>query len=142
MISKPKRSSANKRPSSQNSLSALSVRQPFAELILRGLKKIEYRSVVTHKRERVYIYASKVPVDDPGSWAKVKLEPGDLPTGVLVGTVEIVGCVGVPGITTGSWRVPSAWRSHSNPSECLSRFSLRPFDGTSRMTTMLFTWGY
>jgi hypothetical protein len=45
----------------------------------------------------VYIYASKVPRDDPSSWAKVKLQPGDLPTVVLVGTVEIVGCVGEPG---------------------------------------------
>jgi hypothetical protein len=86
-----------KRTSSQNTLMALSIRQPFAELILRGVKKIEYRSIPTHKRERVYIYASRVPVDDAGSWAKVKLEPGDLPTGVLVGTVEIVGCDGEPG---------------------------------------------
>ena len=83
--------------------SALSIRQPFAELILRGIKKIEYRSILTHKRERVYIYASKVPVDDPGAWAKVKLEPGDLPNGVLVGTVEIVACTGEPGDYQWGW---------------------------------------
>jgi len=35
-------------------------------------------------------------VADP-RWAKVKLEPGDLPTSVCVGTVEIVDCVGEPG---------------------------------------------
>jgi hypothetical protein len=75
---------------------ALSIRQPFAELILRGIKKIEYRSIATHKRERVYIYASKVPVDDSSSWAKLRSEPSDLPTGMLVGTVEIVGCDGEP----------------------------------------------
>ena len=39
---------------------ALSIRQPYAELILRGIKKIEYRSRRTRIiGERFYIYASK-----------------------------------------------------------------------------------
>ena len=38
---------------------ALSVRQPFAEQIMLGKKKIEYRSQLTHKRGSFYIYASK-----------------------------------------------------------------------------------
>ena len=39
---------------------ALSIRQPFAELILRGLKTIEYRSRPTRiVGERFYLYASK-----------------------------------------------------------------------------------
>lgn len=38
---------------------ALSLRQPWAELIMRGEKKIEYRSFRTHLRERVYIYAGE-----------------------------------------------------------------------------------
>ena len=96
MKSRAKGSSTKKQASSQNASSALSVRQPFAELILRGIKRIEYRSIPTHKRERVYIYASKVPRNDPSSWAIVKRQPGDLPTGMLVGTVEIVGCDGEP----------------------------------------------
>ena len=54
---KVKRSPVIKRR--QNTLIRMSIRQPFAELILRGVKKIEYRSIQTHKRERVYIYASK-----------------------------------------------------------------------------------
>lgn len=75
---------------------ALSVRQPYAELILRGRKKIEYRTASTRIRERVYIYASQTPgaADD---FSKLGLEPGDLPTGVIVGTVEIVGCTRVRG---------------------------------------------
>jgi hypothetical protein len=98
MKSKAKSSSAKKQAAGQKAVSALSVRQPFAELILRGIKKIEYRSIRTCKREQVYIYASKkILVDDSSSWAKLKLEPGALPTGVLIGTVEIVGCVGEPG---------------------------------------------
>jgi predicted transcriptional regulator len=40
---------------------ALSIRQPHAEQTLRGKKKIEYRSMPTNKRERVYIYASMTP---------------------------------------------------------------------------------
>lgn len=72
---------------------ALSVCQPFAEQIMRGTKKIEYRSVLTKIQERVYIYASKTPrpIED---WEELNMQPGDLPTGVLIGTVEIIGCTG------------------------------------------------
>ena len=41
---------------------ALSIRQPYAEEILRGIKKIEYRSRRVSDelmRERFYIYAAK-----------------------------------------------------------------------------------
>ena len=70
---------------------ALSIRQPYAELILRGIKTIEYRSRPTKIiGERFYIYASK-------KWAGVNghaahsegIEPGDSPTGVIVGTAVI-----------------------------------------------------
>ena len=40
---------------------ALSIRHPYAEQILRGKKKAEYRSRPTNIRERVYIYASLTP---------------------------------------------------------------------------------
>jgi len=72
---------------------ALSIRQPYAEQIMRGTKKIEYRSMPTHIRERVYIYASMKP-GDLDEFAKLRCEPGDLPTGVLIGTVEVVDCSG------------------------------------------------
>ena len=43
-----------------NPTRALSIRQPFAELILRGIKTIEYRSRPTSLvGERFYIYAAK-----------------------------------------------------------------------------------
>ncbi|HEX3357004.1 MAG TPA: ASCH domain-containing protein, partial [Tepidisphaeraceae bacterium] len=39
---------------------ALSIRQPFAELILRGIKTVEYRSRSTRIiGERFWLYASK-----------------------------------------------------------------------------------
>jgi hypothetical protein len=75
---------------------ALSIRQPFAEMILRGTKKVEYRTIPTNIRERVYIYASKTPGDED-AFKKIKMKPGDLPVGVLVGTVEITDCTGMPG---------------------------------------------
>jgi hypothetical protein len=71
---------------------AISIRQPFVELILTGKKKLEYRSRPTNVRGRVWLYASLTPVDDPRSWRKADKEPGSLPTGVIVGSVEIVGC--------------------------------------------------
>jgi hypothetical protein len=71
---------------------AISIRQPYVEQILRGSKTIEYRSIPTNIRERVYLYASLKPADDAEAWAEVGTVPGDLPTGVIVGSVEIVGC--------------------------------------------------
>ena len=75
---------------------ALSIRQPFAERIMNGKKKYENRRIPTNIRERVYVYASKTP-GSPEAWKKSGFEPGQLPTGVLIGTVEIIGCEGNPG---------------------------------------------
>lgn len=39
----------------------------------------------------MYLYASKRPGDD-SRWKKLGFEPGELPAGVIVGSVEIVDC--------------------------------------------------
>ena len=74
---------------------AVSVRQPWAELIMRGSKTIEARTKLTRVRGRVFVYAGKNRVNDEDE-ARVTREYGleidPLPRGVLVGTVEIVGC--------------------------------------------------
>ncbi len=73
---------------------ALSIRQPYAELILRGIKKIEYRSRPTRIiGERFYIYAARTPGDTAG-FAELGCEPGDpgVPTGVIVGKATITRC--------------------------------------------------
>ena len=62
---------------------ALSVKQPWAEQILLGRKKYEFRSIPTRIRGRVYIYATLKPIDQVSS---------DLPLGRIVGTVRIDGC--------------------------------------------------
>lgn len=86
---------------------ALSVRQPYAELILRGIKTVELRSISTRIiRQRFYLYAAKakaspiwsddLQVGTPPAWMielarQVKLIPEDtdLPTGVIVGSAVI-----------------------------------------------------
>jgi hypothetical protein len=71
---------------------AISIKQPFVEQILRGIKRYEYRSQPTRIRERVYLYASLKPRTESSFWRSVGKKPGDLPVGLIVGSVEIVGC--------------------------------------------------
>jgi hypothetical protein len=75
---------------------ALSIRQPWAELILRGHKIIEVRSRRTNLLERVHIYAGLnriEPQEEARISARFGIDVDDLPRGVLVGTVAIVGCL-------------------------------------------------
>ena len=69
---------------------AISIRQPYVEMILSGKKKIEYRSRKTNIRERVYLYASHTIEKD--ACEEEGLDSEKLPTGLIVGTVEIVDC--------------------------------------------------
>jgi hypothetical protein len=88
---------------------ALSIRQPHAEAILRGIKTIEYRHDVTHRRGRIFIYVGKLPADNAENWMKnygihdVKID--DLPRGVIVGSVELYGCDG------GEWKLREPQRA-------------------------------
>jgi predicted transcriptional regulator len=70
---------------------ALAVRQPYAERIIRGSKKIEYRSKPTKLRERVYVYACKNS-DDISEATAYEVKEGRLALGVIIGTVEIRDC--------------------------------------------------
>lgn len=93
---------------------ALSIRQPYAEQVLRGTKKIEYRSKSTNIRERVYIYASLTPGYSK-DWDDMQLQPGDLPVGVLVGTVEISDYRGKPGDYEWHLTKPDRLKRHLKP---------------------------
>ena len=68
-----------------DSIKALSVRQPFATLIINGDKTIEGRSRPIIYRGPLVICASK-------SKAYLSEDDADFPRGVAVGVVEIVGC--------------------------------------------------
>jgi hypothetical protein len=75
---------------------ALSIRQPWAELILLGHKTIEVRSRRTNLRERVFIYAALNRIEQAEEVriaAEFSIDVDGLPRGVLVGTVAIVGCL-------------------------------------------------
>ena len=72
---------------------AISIRQPYVELILQGKKTEEYRSMPTNIRERVYLYASLRPAEnEEEGWNDAGFDVGELPTGLIVGTVEIADC--------------------------------------------------
>ena len=74
---------------------ALSVRQPWAELILRGDKKSEQRGQPTNIRGRIYIYAGlkHYDRDEEADWAdEFNLDIDGLPRGVIVGSVELADC--------------------------------------------------
>ena len=71
---------------------AISIKQPFVELILQGKKKKEYRSRRTNIRGRVFIYASSTPRADERDWRKCGKDRDEVPYGVVVGTVEIYDC--------------------------------------------------
>jgi hypothetical protein len=74
---------------------ALSVKQPWAALIVAGVKLVEVRTWTARRRGRVLIHAGKVPDDRPEAWAHVATSElraaADL-RGGLVGEAELVGC--------------------------------------------------
>jgi hypothetical protein len=86
---------------------AISIRQPYVELILRGAKMAEYRSRLTRIRERVYLYAARSPGDvDDGVRQGIALEEQeDLPRGVIAGSVEIAGCTWSESMGCWAWRL-------------------------------------
>lgn len=77
---------------------ALSVKQPWAELIALGIKDIENRTWKTKFRGRVYIHASKVK-DTNSMLSKDREEATDcieefkFDLGCIIGEVDIVDCV-------------------------------------------------
>jgi hypothetical protein len=74
-------------------LIALGIQQPWAELILRGVKTIEVRSLHTRQRGTIYIYASKRPSNRPAADEAVQkhaIEIDALPKGLILGTVDLV----------------------------------------------------
>lgn len=69
---------------------ALSIRQPWAELILRGAKTIECRSRRTSVRGRVWVYAARSPATTEPLLPLAGVN--GLQRGVVIGSVEIVDC--------------------------------------------------
>lgn len=67
-------------------MKALSIKQPFAELILQGRKKIELRKWKTKFRGEFLIHAPKIPDKE----AMNKFGFNDLPRGFIVGKANLI----------------------------------------------------
>jgi len=72
-------------------MKALSFRQPWAELVLRGQKTLDLRTYNSHFRGRFLIHAAQE-IEREACVAH-GLDPDALPTGGLVGSVELVDVV-------------------------------------------------
>jgi hypothetical protein len=83
---------------------ALSIRQPWAYAILHLGKNVENRPWRTDVRGPILIQASlKIERDEA---RKLKINPEDLPTGEIVGSVEIIDCVRD---SKSRWAIPGQW---------------------------------
>jgi hypothetical protein len=74
---------------------ALSLKQPWAALVVAGLKTIEVRKWATAIRGRVLIHAAKIPDDRPEAWSLVGEDLRSLAqlTGGIIGAAELCGCL-------------------------------------------------
>jgi hypothetical protein len=70
-------------------MKAISIRQPWAELILQGRKTIELRTWQTHYRGRIAIHASQTVREE--ACVAYGLDPARVVRGALLGTVELAG---------------------------------------------------
>jgi hypothetical protein len=75
-------------------LFALSIKQPWAALIVEGLKTIEVRRWPTARRGRILIHAARVPDDRPEAWRHLPEESTELAKrqGGIIGAVQLTEC--------------------------------------------------
>jgi hypothetical protein len=73
---------------------ALSIKQPWATLVVHGLKTIEVRRWSTPRRGRVLIHAARIPDERPEGWNRLPehLREAALLGGGILGAAEVVGC--------------------------------------------------
>ena len=73
---------------------ALSVKQPWAALLVHGRKTIEVRSWPTARRGRILIHAARVPDERPEAWAHVppQLREAAQLLGGIIGAGELTEC--------------------------------------------------
>lgn len=76
-------------------LVALSVKQPWAALLVAGVKTVEVRTWPAARRGPLLIHAAKVPDPRPEGWALVTPELSDLAQlrGGIIGAGELTNCV-------------------------------------------------
>ena len=75
---------------------ALSIKQPWAALVVQGLKTIEVRRWPTARRGQILIHAARVPDDRPEGWDLVttdELRELAQLQGGLIGSVNLIECI-------------------------------------------------
>lgn len=98
-------------------MKALTIKQPWASLIVHGIKDIENRTWKTDYRGKILIHSSKkLPKDhwgllNPIQYKKAMdfiIENCDpiLPLGVIIGEVEVIDCVQNH---SSIWAMPNLW---------------------------------
>jgi hypothetical protein len=127
---------------SAKSMRAISIRQPFVEAILRGLKTTEFRSGPTNIRGRILLYASLGRYSDEDE-QEMLLELGmnevdleSLPRGAIVGSVELYDSNG------GEWYLRNPQRA-KKPVEPINRPNpvwFYPFDGGGYNEQFAYRW--
>lgn len=77
---------------------ALSLKQPWAGLVVAGLKSIEVRRWKTHHRGPLLIHASTYDDERPQGWARVPVEARPLCAlkGGIIGEVTVIECRAYP----------------------------------------------
>ena len=75
-------------------MKVLTIRQPWASLIMAGLKEYEFRSWKTNYRGELLIHAGKT-IDKEAEKRLKKYLPDVLPTEQILGKVELIDCIKV-----------------------------------------------
>ena len=73
-------------------MKVLTIRQPWASLIIHGYKKFEFRSWQTKYRGELLIHAGKG-IDKEAVKRLEKYLPKELPIGKILGKVTLVDCI-------------------------------------------------
>ncbi len=73
-------------------MKVLTIKQPWATLIIQGDKRFEFRSWQTKYRGELLIHAGKG-IDKEAVKRLAKYLPEELPSGKILGKVELVDCI-------------------------------------------------
>ena len=73
-------------------MKVLTIKQPWASLIMLGLKKYEFRSWKTEYRGELLIHAGKG-IDKDGMERLKKYIPENMPTEKFLGKVRLIDCI-------------------------------------------------
>jgi len=73
-------------------MKVLTIKQPYATLIMQGNKRFEFRSWQTKYRGELLIHAGKG-IDKEAMKRLAKYIPEEMPTGKILGKVTLVDCV-------------------------------------------------